>query len=360
VSDLETQLEAIPEPTDLLRLTTADATPEALARVMARQGGRMTLASPEGGELFALAGGRYSDGRSNFEILLKGHAGERVVSDRVTSEGVLIEKACLTIALTVQPLVLEDLARDRNGYRGRGLLGRFLYALPPGRIGYRKIRPASIPSTLLAEYDRAARSLLAVAGARNAHGCFTANAIALSSDASRVFDAWCAEVEALQRPGERLCEIPDWASKLPGATLRIAALLHAAERPSVDPETRELSDSTLANAVTVGRYLIPHALAAYALMGADNPIEAGGRRVLKWIRDRRLTRFSVRDCFNSLRRSFNDKVENLFPVIEDLVERHYLREVTTVAAGGPGRRTSPVFEVRPGAQNPHNPQNSTA
>jgi hypothetical protein len=40
-----------------------------------------------------------------------------------------VQRPCLTIGLTVQPEILQGLA-GRPGFRGRGLLARFLYSLP--------------------------------------------------------------------------------------------------------------------------------------------------------------------------------------------------------------------------------------
>ena len=75
--------------------------------------------------------GRYNQAAgSNLGVYLKSHAGDLLKVDRRGGPPEYVERPCLTIGLTVQPEVLQGLA-DRPGFRGRGLLARFLYSLPP-------------------------------------------------------------------------------------------------------------------------------------------------------------------------------------------------------------------------------------
>ena len=91
----------------------------------------MAVLSAEG-DLFDIMSGRYSrDGQvPNLGIFLKGHAGDLLLVDRKGREPERIDKPALTIVVTIQPQVLLDIAR-RPVLRGRGLLARVLYCLPP-------------------------------------------------------------------------------------------------------------------------------------------------------------------------------------------------------------------------------------
>jgi replicative DNA helicase len=105
-----------------------DATPEALAGLLATHG-RIALLSPEG-DVFDQMAGRYNQNAGpNLGVYLKGHAGDLLKVDRRGRAPEYVERPCLTIGLTVQPEVLQGLA-SRPGFRGRGLLARFLYSLP--------------------------------------------------------------------------------------------------------------------------------------------------------------------------------------------------------------------------------------
>lgn len=62
------------------RLVADDVTSETAASLLAEQGGRLAVLSPEGG-IFATIAGRYS-GTPNLEVFLKGHAGDLMRVDR--------------------------------------------------------------------------------------------------------------------------------------------------------------------------------------------------------------------------------------------------------------------------------------
>ena len=117
------------------RLLTDDTTPERLATLLSLHGGRMAVMSPEGGEVFDQMGGRYATSRlPNFGVYLKGHTGDTLRVDRVNRPAEYVKQPAVTVALTMQPDVLARLM-DTPGFRGRGLLGRFLYAMPPSLLG---------------------------------------------------------------------------------------------------------------------------------------------------------------------------------------------------------------------------------
>ena len=101
------------------RLLVDDVTPERLIDLMDRQGGCMTVCSAEGG-LFDAMSGRY-DKTANFDIYLKGHAGDAIVVDRIGRKANSIPNPRLTMLLTIQPEVLSGLMNNAT-FRGRGLV----------------------------------------------------------------------------------------------------------------------------------------------------------------------------------------------------------------------------------------------
>src|SRR5204862_4537998 len=105
-------------------------TPEALATLMADHRGLMAVFSDEGG-IFDLLAGRYSKGVPNLDLWLKGHAGSSVRVDRAdrTRPPIMIDRPHLTVGISPQPSVLASLG-NKPGFRERGLLARFLFAVP--------------------------------------------------------------------------------------------------------------------------------------------------------------------------------------------------------------------------------------
>jgi hypothetical protein len=130
-----TMLDSIVVP-EVPRLIADDVTPEAVGSLLAAQGGRLAIISAEGG-VFDIIAGRYSR-LPNLDIWLKGHSGDPVKVDRQSRDPQYIEHPALTVALMIQPEVLDTIAARRE-FRGRGLLARFLYTRPGRRVGHRLI-----------------------------------------------------------------------------------------------------------------------------------------------------------------------------------------------------------------------------
>jgi len=255
-----------------------DVTMERLAGLMAEQGGRICIASPEG-TVFGIVSGRYSrNGQSSFEVLLKGHAGDALRIDRQSKDrpSVHLPKPCLTLALAVQPSVIQGLAANKE-MRDLGLLARFLYSLPPSRVGTREIAPGPVPDHVRAAYHGVVGGLarIPVPG--------TAAMLFLSDGARDLHRAFRKELEPRLHPktGD-LAEVADWANKLPGAIGRVAGVLHCAGNAKGEIPN-EVSADTMAAALEIGRYCLDHALVAFGRM-AEGEIEGDARAVLEWVR----------------------------------------------------------------------------
>jgi replicative DNA helicase len=107
-----------------VKLIVDDVTPEAVATILAEQGGRVSVLSPEG-DIFGIMAGRYSAGPPNIGVYLKAHAGETVRIDRKTrSEH--IKQAAITIGVTTQPEVMRAFGSN-NAFRGTRAVSAFLF-----------------------------------------------------------------------------------------------------------------------------------------------------------------------------------------------------------------------------------------
>lgn len=137
IANLEQKLPEIPT---CPRLWTSDVTPEQLGNLMASNQESMACLSDEGA-LFDILSGLYSDGKANIDLFLQAHAASPVRVDRGSRPPVFMQQPVLTMALTVQPQVIKKITSNKT-FRGRGLLGRFLYAVPPSNIGLRTYEEA--------------------------------------------------------------------------------------------------------------------------------------------------------------------------------------------------------------------------
>ena len=338
------------------RLLADDCTPEKLTSLLREQDGRIAVMSAEG-DVFDLLAGRYStNGAGNFVVFLKGHAGDTLRIDRM-GRTEFVKEPALTVGLAVQPEVIRGLAQ-KPGFRGRGLLGRFLYSLPANLLGRRKTNPPRMPDNIRATYHANVLALLNIPFRKGESGDANPEVLILDPDAHaslQQFEAW---VEPQLCEFAELGGITDWAGKIVGAASRIAGILHMAR--SVEARASweiPISRETVENAIRVCRYLIPHAKAAFAEMGADEVVDQA-KVILRWIEQNNVSHVTKRDLHQALRGTFK-RVEELERPLVLLVDHEFIRKQPEASSGGPGRRPSPTYEVNPiwASQNSQNTQN---
>lgn len=267
------------------RLLCGDVTDEKLAILMAEQGGRMTCASAEG-TLFEVAAGKYLDGGGgNFGALLQGHAGDFIHVDRVGRESLHVENPRLTVALAVQPEVIERIGNNRE-MRGKGLLARFLYVHPASLVGRREVDPPELREDVRARYIGLVYALARLAPP--AAGTSIPR-LQLGPEARALHVAFRRQLEPRTGPGGDLHEIADWSNKLAGAIARIAGVLHVVQH-GVDVGV-PVAGSTMAAAIEIGEYLLAHARRVFNVMAATQ-VERDVEALVAWIRTRggRVTR----------------------------------------------------------------------
>jgi len=324
------------------RLIMDDATPEALAKIMFEQGGRIAVMSAEGG-LFDTMSGRYSQsGSANIDVYLKGHAGDMLRVERIGREANFIDKPALTLGLSVQPNVLEGLV-DKHGLRGRGLLARFLYSIPRSTVGNRDLNACSVSDNIRSIYSDGIKKLLNTSIPQEPY------ILKLSPDAEEVFRNFEEQLEPQLRPFGELYSIVDWASKLAGAVGRIMGQIHVAKHILTREPWNILIDRSTAEGVIqlANDYLIPHANAAFGFMGADEQQEKA-KHLLRWIERKGLTEFTKRQAHYELQGTFK-RADELDRPIRILMDRNFIRERQVLNSEKQvGRKPSQTFEVNPG------------
>jgi len=314
-----------------LRILADDTTPEALISLMADNGGRMSVVSDEGG-IFEIINGRYNQGGVNVDAFLKAHDGSDIRVDRKGRESEYINDPCLTILLSVQPHVLNGIMGN-EALKGRGLVGRFMYSIPVSAIGERNYETKPIPN----DYKKAYRDL-----------CFalldikqeTPEIIHLSREAHELSKVFFAELEP--RLADDLESMGDWAGKLHGRVLRIAGVLHVINQ-HVFAGKELVPVETMAAAISIGRYFLEHARAAYKLMGVDEA-ERDARYILEKIAVQCLGKASKTELVR-LCRKFKS-TEDMTEPLNLLVEHGYIRE-TELPYSGAGRRPENIYIVNP-------------
>jgi hypothetical protein len=315
---------------------TQDITPERLGVLMAENGGRMAVISDEGG-IFDILAGRYSKTAApNLDLFLQGHSGSPVRVDRRSRDPVLISSPALTLVLTPQPDVLRSLS-EHKAFRGRGLLARFLFALPPSPVGSRKHVTIPIPENKRDAYDRCISSVLNLPLAADG----VPFNLRFSREAFARWKEFQLSVERQMAEDGPLHEIQDWGSKLPGAVARIAGGIHCslhAERPLPAEIQREVAEIAL----SLGGLLIGNALVAFRIMQKPEKIEHA-EKLLAWVRRNGEAGFHLRDIFRSHQSRFGEMAA-MMPAIGLLQDHGYIRQKDREKKPG---RPPDVFEVNP-------------
>jgi hypothetical protein len=333
------------------RMLADDVTPEALVSLLAAYE-RMAILSPEGG-VFQMMAGRYSQAGIGppLDAYLKGHSGDQIRVDRKGRDPEFAQHPALTLGLAVQPDVLHSIA-DQPAFRGRGLLARFLYAVPESTVGRRQVGAPAIPENVRSHYHGEMRALCAsLAELAEPAG------VAFGAKADRLLLDFEADLEPRLGEDGDLGHIADWGSKLAGAVVRIAGLLHLAEHLR-EGWARPVEDETVIASIEIAEYLIQHALTVFDAMGAD-PALSDARYVLSHLERHPRECFTIRDLHVALPRGRFAKVANLEPALAVLQVHGYIRPQPPKETMGPGRKPSPAYDVNPlgPPQNPQNPQN---
>lgn len=210
---------------------------------------------------------------------------------------------------------------------------RFLYSMPKSTVGSRSFSTEPIPEGVRVRYQDLIEAILSSDNEQQP--------ISLDDGAEEVLETLFNEVEG--RLKGDLAEIPDWAGKFVGSVLRISGILHIMKYPK-NSMFDSVDKATMENAVTIGRYFLEHAKAAYSLMGAD-AVNKNAQYLLSAIKRERLTEFSRRDAMRLCRRF--KTAESLQPVLDRLCEYGYLAAWPLPPAHGAGRKPSEIYLTNP-------------
>lgn len=320
-----------------IKLYSDDCTPEQLVTLTYENKERMSIISAEG-SIFGNLSGRYSNGISNIEFVLHAHAGEPVrVERRGRSE--CMEAPALTMALMVQPCILEGLFSDKLLLE-KGFTARFLYSSPPSTLGKRsyKAETAEFQSYMqncYNSYETLLHELLSYQPDEDD------NLIRLSQEAfTQVQELFSrTEQELLNGCFEAM---RDWGGKYVGMVLRIAGLLHLATDKNYNYSSRTVSSETMRNAVLIGEYFKAHAVSAYGVMGADENIKSA-EFIISKLKANRTTTLTGRDLYRLCRSRYFKESSDMEKSINMLIENGYLAMQEQTAEYG--RKKTPLYYV---------------
>ncbi len=316
---LAEELGRSPLPT-LPRLWMDDTGAEAVENELARQGGRLIVRGVEGG-LFEVLAGRYTNGAGNFDVFQKGHACDDLRVDRI-SRSVSVDRCCLTVAYAIQPEVVRGMAANK-AFRGKGLIGRFLFGMPDSPLGNRLIETDPVPNSVAADYRLLTRRLWALGNAVGEKP----QVLRIADEALLEWQSWKAEVETMLGDGGLLQGIRDWGGKLVGLSARLAAVFHLIATDHPKAWEVPVGPPAIRSAIEVARWSIPHAQAAIGLLAGETRLNRDLSFLFQWLRRRRLPDFSRRDFHQAARAQFDGEPERLRDALSEMIECGWIRRI---------------------------------
>lgn len=329
-----------------------DSTPEYVVKVAAGQGGRVAVLGSEAGFLTQLLGAYGVEAIMDFP--LEAYSGYSYDSGRVGRGGIHMAQTAMTLALIIQPDPIRGLSKKNPQIKGNGFVNRLLFGyaedMPPG-----KFHTPTVPPEVAKAFEARVSALV-----EHVWSAETTATMALTEDAIEVIAQFHDEVEQRRVPGGDLHDLAEWAGKLPGQIIRIAACLtlftnHAA---------MEIEANTMADAVAMAPYLVAHARRAMADMDATTQ---GGHRplldILGWLKlhVKQGATVTVRQVWQGLKgRSWASDVETMKNAMAELEELGWIAEVPAEHVPGKrGRKPSPKFELHPWVHSSPEPRTST-
>lgn len=305
---------------ELPRILADDATPEAVATLLAAHGERLAIMSTEA-DLFDLVLRGKTGTRVNFNVYLKAWSGDSLIRDRKGGsdsgpEMTNLKHPLMTVACTVQPAVLARLHNDEE-MSSRGFSARFMASMPESLVGRRsqakRFATAAIPTA-----DIYAKTATALA---DEWATWDLAEVPVDADAADRLQTFLDAMEPQIGPNGRYAHLSEWTSKLYGSIARYAGLLHLAEGRS--PAT-PINDAVMARAIDLGRYWL--ATANIILSMGDEVVEQA-RAIKLWIDRNDVTEFKVRDVQRGVKRPAIglDVAVDYVPALEHLIDLGWIK-----------------------------------
>lgn len=335
-TEIEQEELGMPDEVRTPRLFTTSATAERAESMLCEQSERLSVHGDEPG-IFRVMGGSYSGGSQNIDVFLKGHAGSSIRVDR-SMRTAHVDKPAVSFNVMIQPGLMSELAGSK-GFRDSGLIARFLWVVPKSNVGRRNVRQRiGISEAVSTAYETAVNALL------YEYLCEPGTTpkvqtLGLSDAAHLRYMEFAEYMEPRLEPGGEFAEFQDWASKLTGAAARLAAIFELAHT-GVAADT--VQEDSMAAAVQLCMLLIPHARAAYGLLGVD-PVEDDAKVIIDWAIRQGGRSFTQRDAKQAMRGRFPSN-EKFKKAADRLTE---LDCVQAFNQSNRGRRPSLAYWINP-------------
>jgi len=309
---------------DLPCLLADDATPEALAALLCVNHGRVGIITGEPAA-FDQVLGRY--GPSKPEIYLSAWSGETCRRMRLREgrpQVMVIRSPEMAIGAMAQPEVLRRMLASASTV-GRGFVDRILLSAPPD-YGPRRYQTGSqvSPHLDLLWHDRVQElcdlprpGMIGVVDGKLTVQHPGPRVMDLSPDALEAYASLHDEIQRDVYSDTIWAQIPGWSAKAHGQCLRIAGVLQLL----ADPLAERIGIDCMNGAIAWTRYFAEHAAILLTQGDVIGMFDDLVGKALCILRDHDAEEISQRDLLQHLRGRGADRVHELEPVVDLLIDR---------------------------------------
>lgn len=212
-------------------------------------------------------------------------------------------------------MILSNM-QSKRAYCGNGALERFLYVLPKSKLGYRTHDQLPLSDAVQQAYNSRIQTILNTPPALE-NNQEVARVLTLDIQALQDWREFQRDIEIELRPEGKLANCIGWGGKICGFALRIAGLLHVA----TDIYNTMISAQTMQCALTIANLLVIHAIAAFNLIGIDQPTE-DAKEVFHWMKSQSKNNFTQSEIISALKNRKVGKADRLNKALHILIEKY--------------------------------------
>ena len=305
------------DPKAALNYTLQDVTPEALISALSENNERAAIIGDEA-TLFKILCGAYSSGKGsnnvNFDVLLNSYDGNTYKVSRKGSGNIYLKSPLVTIGTMIQPQPFKQVLENAD-LSGKGLLQRFIFAVPQSNVGNIPFYAPKVPEKVAAAYN----SLICELLRKND----STAALTFDREAVRLLEDYHALLQKKLSPDGMFAGLEEFASKQFAKVLRIAALLHLCEHS----ENEQITGHTAMNAISIGLWIENQAAAALeADMITDT--EKNAKYVLRKLQKSSESVLTRRDIQRRCKRLNIDDLLEALSYLDDMNILKYQEEKT--------------------------------
>lgn len=238
-----------------------NVTEEKLISTLVENDEKVGLLSSEG-DLFERLKSSVKVDSHKTDVYLKSYSGDALRVDRISRSTEILYSPALTICISAQPTVIEEMPQK---IIDRGLIPRFLIAVPRDNLGHRDIFNApNLDQNLKAMYNDFIQKLLEFE-------CSEPITLKLTDEAFQLMKQFEYEIEQLfLRDQIYHEELRGWGGKLLGNLLRLVGLIHVSTHSQDAADLKDIPHlieaTTLQSIFGLKNYFDMHIQKAFGIM----------------------------------------------------------------------------------------------